>query len=130
MAFHDDLHGFPGPARRPSPWGVLGPVFAILFGLTLGVVVLVKFGPLGHLFQSGNGALNDPNAQPREVTPRGDLSPDEKATIKLYHDAAPSVVFITSLDIGRDRLTRNLQEIPRGTGSGFLWDDKGHVVTN
>jgi S1-C subfamily serine protease len=26
--------------------------------------------------------------------------------------------------------TRNVYEIPRGTGSGFVWDEQGHIVTN
>jgi S1-C subfamily serine protease len=129
MAYHDDLTGYPAPGRKSSPWGVLGPVFAILFGLAVGVAVLVKFGPLGHLFQ-GNTALHDPNATPRDVTPRGPLTAEEQAVIKLYREAAPSVVFITSLEVKSDRFSRNLQEIPRGTGSGFTWDTQGHVVTN
>jgi S1-C subfamily serine protease len=29
-----------------------------------------------------------------------------------------------------DFFTRNPLEVPRGTGSGFIWDDAGHVVTN
>jgi S1-C subfamily serine protease len=129
MAFFDDPPHYPTPNQKSSPWGILGPVFAILFGLAIGVAVLVKFGPLGHLFQGGT-ALHDPNAKPREVTPRGPLDGQEQAIIKLYKDAAPSVVFITSLEINRDRFTRNVQELPRGTGSGFEWDSNGHIVTN
>jgi S1-C subfamily serine protease len=30
----------------------------------------------------------------------------------------------------RDFWTRNVFSVPRGTGSGFIWDDGGHVVTN
>ncbi|MEM9387445.1 MAG: trypsin-like peptidase domain-containing protein [Pseudomonadota bacterium] len=58
------------------------------------------------------------------------LTAAERATIELFEDAAPSVVYITTLAVRRDFFTLNLQEIPRGTGSGFVWDRDGHIVTN
>jgi len=67
---------------------------------------------------------------PRPVTARGDLAQDEQATIELFRTASPSVVFITTIAIRRDAFRLNLMEIPQGTGSGFLWDAEGHVVTN
>jgi S1-C subfamily serine protease len=67
---------------------------------------------------------------PRTVTARGDLAGDEKATVELFQQAAPSVVYITNLAVRRDAFSFNVMEIPQGTGSGFLWDDAGHVVTN
>ena len=66
----------------------------------------------------------------RSVTPRGDLLPEEKATIALFEHARASVVFISTSDLVRDIFSRNVEEIPRGTGSGFIWDDAGHVITN
>lgn len=66
----------------------------------------------------------------RPVTPRGDLSEDEKSTIELFREASPSVVHITTLARRRDRLSFNVLEIPDGTGTGFIYDDAGHVVTN
>jgi len=63
------------------------------------------------------------------VAARGDLAADEKATIDLFRQSSPSVVFITSLARGRTGLFR-VAEIPRGEGSGFVWDGEGHVVTN
>src|SRR5262249_43202181 len=44
--------------------------------------------------------------------------------------ASPSVVFITSLAVRRSPFRFDLTQIPRGSGSGFVWDDGGHVVTN
>jgi S1-C subfamily serine protease len=70
----------------------------------------------------------DPNAKPRTVTDRGALASDEQATIKLFQTASSSVVYITTSSIRRYNF--NLFEIPQGTGSGFIWDDTGHVVTN
>jgi len=69
-------------------------------------------------------------AAERTVTPRGDLAADEKATIELFEKSRASVVYITTSQLVRDAWTRNVFSVPRGTGSGFIWDDAGHVVTN
>ena len=58
------------------------------------------------------------------------LNPEEQATIELFRSASPCVVFITSTALRRDAWTLNPIEIPRGSGSGFVWDKEGHVVTN
>jgi S1-C subfamily serine protease len=68
--------------------------------------------------------------EPRAITPRGDLADDERSTINLFRAVSPSVVHITTLSVSRDRLSFNAVEIPRGTGSGFVWDNAGHIVTN
>jgi len=69
-------------------------------------------------------------ATPRLVTPRGELAPDEQSTIQLFENARGSVVFITTKALVRDFWTRNVFTVPRGTGSGFIWDDSGHIITN
>lgn len=74
--------------------------------------------------------LHDPDAVPRVVTPRGDLAAEEKSNIELFRLSSPSVVYITRLAMRRDRFSLNLFEIPQGTGSGFVWNDQGHVITN
>jgi S1-C subfamily serine protease len=75
-------------------------------------------------------ASEEPAAEPRAILARGDLAADEQATIELFRQASPAVVYITSVAVRRDAFTLNLTEIPQGTGSGFLWDRAGHVVTN
>ena len=67
---------------------------------------------------------------PKLVEPRADLSDMEKSTIKVFEQAAPSVVFITSIGIAQHRFSFNLIKRPLGTGSGFVWDTAGHIVTN
>ena len=67
---------------------------------------------------------------PRTVTPRDDLGEGEKATIKLFEETSPSVVFITTINLRRDFFSTNIYKIPAGTGSGFIWDSAGHIVTN
>lgn len=59
-----------------------------------------------------------------------DLKPNEKATIALFEEAAPSVVFINTSTFEKDYFTMDIAEIPKGSGSGFLWDTEGHIVTN
>jgi S1-C subfamily serine protease len=70
------------------------------------------------------------SAAPRSITPRGELASDEKATIEIFENASPSVVFITTEQRVRNFWSRNAFSVPKGTGSGFIWDDLGHVVTN
>lgn len=67
---------------------------------------------------------------PRGVTPRAALDTEEISTINLFENAQSSVVYITSITVERDFFSMNLFEIPQGAGSGFIWDDRGHIVTN
>lgn len=75
-------------------------------------------------------ALSPSSGEPRTVAARGDLAADEAATIALFEAAQPSVVFITTAERVRDPFTRNVFDVPRGSGSGFVWDTAGHIVTN
>ncbi len=77
-----------------------------------------------------SAALHDPRAAPRPVAPRGELAPQEKATIALFREASPSVVHITAIAVQRDLFTLKPYEIPEGTGSGFIWDTSGNIITN
>ena len=61
---------------------------------------------------------------------RPELAEEERATIGLFQRASPSVVYITSLAVQRDFFSMRAQEVPQGSGSGFIWDSQGHVVTN
>ena len=69
-------------------------------------------------------------AEPRTVTPRGDLAADEQATIAIFRQASPAVVYITTLKRVIDPWTRDVLRVPAGTGSGVVWDEAGHIVTN
>jgi S1-C subfamily serine protease len=71
-----------------------------------------------------------PPAQPRAVAPRGALGADEQANIELFRRVSPSVVHITTLATQRDMFGMNAMQVPRGTGTGFVWDAQGHIVTN
>jgi S1-C subfamily serine protease len=92
--------------------------FAVFFLLAVSLRT-----PLERLFISYQ-------AQPREITPRGDLAADEKTTIAIFQATNPSVVYITTTLRVLDLWTRDVTEVPRGTGSGVIWDRQGRVVTN
>ncbi len=105
------------PPRR-SIW--LWPVVAgsVAFGLWA-----------GRLWERGE-LLSPANGEERVITPRAALEPDERATVDLFRRCSPSVVHITRIAVRRDFFSRNITQIPEGTGSGFVWDARGHVVTN
>jgi S1-C subfamily serine protease len=71
-----------------------------------------------------------PPSLARTVTPRGEFTPEEKLTIDLFERSKRSVVYISTTEKVRDFWTRNVHTIPRGTGSGFVWDEQGHIITN
>jgi len=54
----------------------------------------------------------------------------EKNNIRIYNEVAPSVVNVTNIQQTRDFFFGVTQEVPRGAGSGFVWDEEGHIVTN
>ena len=72
----------------------------------------------------------DPDAAPRAITPRGELAAEEKTSTSIFRQTAPSVVFITTMATGHNPFSFATEKIPQGTGSGFVWDRRGHIVTN
>ncbi|KAK7271675.1 hypothetical protein RJT34_27766 [Clitoria ternatea] len=64
------------------------------------------------------------------VTSPRKLQSDELATVRLFQENTPSVVYITNLAVKQDAFTLDVLEVPQGSGSGFVWDKKGHIVTN
>ncbi|MEO6708328.1 MAG: trypsin-like peptidase domain-containing protein, partial [Planctomycetota bacterium] len=65
-----------------------------------------------------------------DVPLRDDLDVDERSTIALFKRASPSVVNITNMAFLGNGFRMTATEVPQGTGSGFIWDDRGNVVTN
>jgi S1-C subfamily serine protease len=61
---------------------------------------------------------------------QGQLTEDERNTIEVVKRTQNSVVFITNIQLVRDFFFSSEEAVPRGSGSGFVWDDKGHIVTN
>jgi len=69
--------------------------------------------------------------QLQQSTPRSYLIDSEKNTIRVFEENAPYVVHVSSLQLARTNLfSYDVTEIPAGTGSGFVWDENGNIVTN
>jgi S1-C subfamily serine protease len=111
--------------RRPSSrLRVIGFLLCVLW--LLGTMAFIAWW-----FWPWNGSGLNPNAQPRPVAARGELSGLEQTNIAIYAGASPSVVHVTKLATASSgHLNLNVQQIPKGTGSGFIWDEDGHIVTN
>jgi len=98
-----------------------------------GVSAIVAIGVAGIVAMGAAAQPAEPARaadQPRAVAPRGPLAPDEQRTIGIFQTVSPSVVYITTVQHVRDFFSRNVMRVPQGTGSGFVWDSQGHVVTN
>ena len=106
----------PFRTQRPSP------LPTILAGAAL-VIAAYMFLDRGGWLQRA------PNAEPRAVTPRGDLMEFEKTTTSIFEKYAPSVVHITTEARART-MFGSVRRFQEGTGTGFLWDSSGTVVTN
>ncbi|HET9621165.1 MAG TPA: trypsin-like peptidase domain-containing protein [Kofleriaceae bacterium] len=99
----------------------------------LAVLLLIVAGALVFaVIQQRRSAQHYVSFDPRPVAQRPDdkLGAAEQSTIDIFSKFSRSVVHITSLETHRDRMTLDISEIPQGTGSGFVWDQDGHIVTN
>lgn len=92
--------------------------------LALGALVFA------YLFPDTWSRLGRVAAEPRTVAARGALTPDEQTNIDIFETWKASVVYISTSERVVDFWTRNVMSVPRGTGSGFVWDENGHIVTN
>jgi len=106
----------------------------------LGVALFVFGFVAGRETDRGGRAAKPPAALPASERvaaasdapgplPEG-LSPEERRDIEVFRRASGSVVYITSIAIRRDFFSYDVMQIPQGTGSGFVWDTRGHIVTN
>ena len=114
---------YPDPYSRPAPDRFIRR-WLVITGCIAALMLLWQFLPAIEAWFSPREAAE------RTVTPRGDLAADEQTTIQLFEKSRGSVVYITTAQLVRDVWSRNVFSVPRGTGSGFIWDDAGHVVTN
>jgi len=112
------------PITKSAPrlhWVTMAGVWALVFLLAWSLLASSR---------RDSAQLHDPEAKARVAAPRGDLAADEKVTIDIFREASPAVVYITSSELRRDLFGLNVFEIPRGTGSGFVYDRQGYIVTN
>ncbi|CAM2068824.1 Trypsin-like peptidase domain-containing protein [Sulfidibacter corallicola] len=97
------------------------PSLTLLAGILMGAAFFSWYAKMSKTLEIAEAA--------RPVSQRGALTSDEENTINVFEEAASSVVFITTKRRTYD-FFRNVMEQPAGTGSGFVWDQKGHIVTN
>lgn len=105
-------------------------IWPVLF--LLGVFLLL-FSPEIKNLSSGLLKHGTPEpvveSRPVAIAP-SDLGADEKATIDVYERMSQCVVSIKNATLRRDFFSFNIYEMPQGVGSGIIWDNKGHIVTN
>lgn len=91
--------------------------------LLLGLVLLL-FGPEKALrfFPTTSTTNDSPIKQKYDY--------EEETTVKIFEQMSPSVVSIQNAAISRDFFSLNVYEVPQGAGSGVVWDNQGHIVTN
>jgi S1-C subfamily serine protease len=112
----------PSPPYRESG---MTKVLAVLLLIVAGALVFT-------VIQQKRQTQHFVSFEPRPVAQRPDdrLGADEQSTIDVFAKFSRSVVHVTALETHRDRMTLDVSEIPQGTGSGFVWDQDGHIVTN
>ena len=107
--------------------------------LILSAFLLVTAGFLFGLTYNNVNSANDGKGEVIPAVVRSQLADSfstenlsnlEKSTIDLFETHAPAVAYITTSNLERNYWSRNVSEIPRGSGSGFIWDEQGHIVTN
>lgn len=63
--------------------------------------------------------------------PQNNLKILENVQNRLFKDATPSICYIsTEYGSMADKYNLNKDDLPKGVGSGFVWDDSGHIITN
>jgi 2-alkenal reductase len=103
------------PGRVPA-WAVLSATVAVAAASFAGAWGL------------GAAHAQATRAEPRAVTARGALLPDEQAVVNLFEQSAPSVAYITTETVQTNIFLQS--QVSEGAGSGFVWDTQGHVITN
>jgi S1-C subfamily serine protease len=99
------------------------------------LLILVFAAGLAVGVRVPHGGAQRPPAEPPVIAPVTQplpegLSAEEQRDIDVFRRARPSVVYITTLALRRSVFSFDVQQIPQGSGSGFVWDRQGNIVTN
>lgn len=107
---------FLSPVSKLKRSGI--PSLILLSGVILGAALYQQYLAIA------------PMRSVREITPPSPLTQEEKTNIQIFEESAPSVVYITAKRKQWFLYSSRPKETTSGTGSGFIWDNKGHIVTN
>jgi S1-C subfamily serine protease len=127
-----DLDDDPPPPRR-RPRQRTRPIMYLLMPLLgAGIAALgIWLGVNVQKWLRGDPPpVNNPDAAPREATPKAPLDPEETEAVNLFKGAKASVVNVDTVLVQRGRWDERDLEQQTGSGSGFVWDNDGRVVTN
>ena len=98
---------------------------------TLRIVVIALFVVLGvYVGQPFVDRLLFSAATPRAIEPRGSLSDLERSTIQLFERVSPSVVQVVARAGALEPSQAQGESSGAQSGTGFVWDAAGHIVTN
>lgn len=87
--------------------------------ITVLVLLAVAFPTTGWTLDQGQMAIE-----------KNYLTENEKNNIDIFKTASPYVVSVDSTRFATDFLSAHIQEVPAGSGTGFIWDSQGHIITN
>ncbi len=122
----------PRPPRRrvqePSSGRPILYLLVLALGLGLGVVVLWGGGKLLQQLGQNQPPVTNPDAKPKEAAANPPLDRDEAEANKIFEENKPSVVNVDTIMHRRAGINQLLEMT--GTGSGFIWDTEGRIVTN
>ena len=96
----------------------------------LGLIIIVALALIFTPFQLSSSIQTASAKASDDISLRTDLTPEEKGTIALFKHNNPAVVYISTVKLVINPYTRDIREIPSGTGTGFIWDKQGHIITN
>jgi S1-C subfamily serine protease len=119
------------PARPPRAPEGSGPARSLLL-VALGMLLAAgAIWALDAYRARRADPLTDPDARPREVTAAAPLDGEEAEAVNLFKKVKGSVVNVDLVQqVRRAAWDDRPAEQPAGTGSGFVWDDAGRIVTN
>jgi S1-C subfamily serine protease len=102
----------------------------IKFSMVAVVSLVVLWFVVSSFSSDSSSSLQAREMIPNDISQRADLTPEEKGSIAIFRHNNPAVVYISTVKRVMNILTRDITEIPSGTGTGFIWDRQGHIITN
>lgn len=113
------------PSGNLCGWKLLRAACGVFLALSLAYEVNAAPGVRVSLAVASSSSMPT-----RPLSNLSDLTSDEARTIQVFERSKGSVAFIQTVRKNHDHWSSQTFGATTGAGSGFFWDDKGHVVTN